>query len=398
MEVCPINASGSDCQSTLISGSGINFVAIDKSSNPPLNAGWYVVRFCNQGTDEVTVYVLARLGLDVNGVIPVRFRSSGATPILDDAVTYSTIFVTNANQIVSTEVGLRVDHPRVSDMVFHLVSPSGTRVLLCENRGALTTNGMGTSTFTTNIIPVSSSGGPEASTNVIDTGQTSGNISISYNFYNIPDRMTVYYQNALIFDSGLINGVGTTNIAFGPGISTLVTIVMNEGNNSDPGTIWDYTVTSTTANYLYLTFTENTNLTITPIKFAVPPFTGATGGAGGPGGSPQLLGAGFETDAPGDHTPPGLVDGWTVTSNKVTIVNNPALAHTGNQSLALRNGHIVRTLTTLPNHTYLLNIPYHQVPSMQRLVGWWPADGDATDIVENHNGTLVGPYYFTRPK
>src|SRR5207245_1597363 len=115
---------------------------------------------------------------------------------------------------------------------------------------------------------------PQASTNVIDTGQTSGSLSISYNFYNIPDRMTIYYQNALIFDSGLINGIGTTNITFGPGVSTLVTIVMNEGDNSDPGTIWDYTLTSTTANYLYLTFTENPNLTITPIKFAVPPFTG----------------------------------------------------------------------------------------------------------------------------
>jgi subtilisin-like proprotein convertase family protein len=388
LEVCPINATGSDCQSTLISGAGTNFVLIDKSSNPPLNAGWYVVRFCNQGSDQVTVYVLAKLGLDVNGVIPSRFRSTGATPILDDAVSYSTIFVTNANQIVSTEVGLRVDHPRVSDMVFHLISPSGTRVLLCENRGALTTNGMGTSTFTTNIVPVSSSGGPEASTNTIDTGQTSGTITISYNFYDIPDRMTIYYQNALIFDSGLINGVGVTNINFGPGASTLVTIVMNEGDNSDPGTIWDYTVTSTFANYLYLTFTENTNLTITPVKFAVPPFTG------GAGGSPQLLGNGFESDAPGDHVPLDLVDGWTVTSNKVTVINNPALANTGNQSLALRNGHIARTLATLPNHTYRLNIPYHQVPTMQGLVGWWPADGDGTDIVGGHNGSLVGPYYF----
>ena len=383
MEVCPINATGSDCQSTLITGTGTNFVAVDKSSNPPLNAGSYVVRFCNQGNDEVTLYVLAKLGLDINGVRPNRFRSTSATPILDDAVTYSTIFVTNANQIVSTEVGLRVDHPRVSDMVFHLISPSGTRVLLCENRGALTTNGMGTSTFTTNIIPVSSSGGPEASTNIIDTGQTSGTITINYNFYNIPDRMTIYYQNTLIFDSGLINGIGVTNINFGPGASTLVTIVMNQGNNSDPGTIWDYTVTSTTANYLYLTFTENTNLTITPIKFAVPPFTG------GAGGSPQLLGTGFEGDSPGDHLPPGTVDGWTITGNKVTIINNPALAHTGNQSLALRDGHIARSLATLPNHTYRLTFAYRQVPTLDGIISWWPAEGNGTDIIGSHNANLV---------
>ncbi len=383
MEVCPINASGSDCQSTLISGSGTNFVTIDKSSNPPLNAGWYVVRFCNQGSDEVTVYVLAKLFLDVNGVKPLFFRSTGATPILDDAVSYSTILVTNANQIVTTEVGLRVDHPRVSDMVFHLISPSGTRVLLCENRGAYTTNGMGTSTFITNIIPVSSSGGPEASTNIVDTGQTSGSISINYNFYNIPDRMTIYYQNSLIFDSGLINGVGVTNITFGPGVSTLVTIVMNEGNNSDPGTLWDYVATSTTANYLYLTFTENTNLTITPIKFAIPPFTGGTGGP------PQLIGTGFEAAAPGDYTPPAVVDGWTVTSNKVTIINNPALAHTGSQSLALRNGHVTRTLTTLPGHTYRLTFASRVVPTLDGIISWWPAEGGGTDIIGSHDANLL---------
>jgi subtilisin family serine protease/subtilisin-like proprotein convertase family protein len=384
MEVCPINATGSDCQSTIISGSGTNFVSIDKGSNPPLNAGWYVVRLCNEGTDDVTLYVLARLDLDINGVRPNRFRSVGATPILDDAVTYSTIFVTNASQIVSTEVGLRVDHPRVSDMVFHLISPSGTRVLLCENRGALTTNGMGTSTFTTNIVPVSSTGGPDATTNIIDTAQTSGTITIDYNFYDVPDRMTIYYQDALIFDSGFINGVGTTNINFGPGVSTLVTIVMNEGGNTNKTTVWDYTITSTTGNYLYLTFTENTNLTITPIKFAVPPFTGASGG-----GTPQLLGTGFETDASGNHLPPDLVDGWTITSNKVTIVNNAALAHTGNQSLALRNGHITRNLATLPGHSYRLTFAYRVVPTLEGIISWWPAEGNGTDIIGSHNASLA---------
>ena len=56
------------------------------------------------------------------------------------------------------EVGLRVDHPRVSDLVFHLISPSGTRVLLVENRGGTTTEGMGATITITNVVPVTSSG------------------------------------------------------------------------------------------------------------------------------------------------------------------------------------------------------------------------------------------------
>ncbi|MBH0194550.1 MAG: hypothetical protein HP494_02880 [Nitrospira sp.] len=38
--------------------------------------------------------------------------------------------------------GVRIDHPRISDLAFWLVSPQGTRVLLCENRGGDTAAGM----------------------------------------------------------------------------------------------------------------------------------------------------------------------------------------------------------------------------------------------------------------
>src|SRR5262249_55294364 len=128
--------------------------------------------------------------------------------------------------------------------------------------------------FQTNIIPVTASGGPKAQTNVIDTGQTSGTIGITWNFYVEPDWMHVYYDGNLIMDTGSTSGTGSTNLNYGPGSSTFITIVMNEGGNTNPqGTIWDYTVSSATARYVYATFTENTNETVTPMKFAIPPFT-----------------------------------------------------------------------------------------------------------------------------
>src|SRR5439155_21728881 len=50
------------------------------------------------------------------------------------------------------------------------------------------------------------------------------------------------------------------------------TITMNEGDNPNPDTAWDYVVTTTQAGYLYALFTEDTNKTIMTIKFAPPPF------------------------------------------------------------------------------------------------------------------------------
>src|SRR5205814_5810354 len=52
-----------------------------------------------------------------------------------DALTGASIVVTNNRNVADVQVGLRVDHARASDLVFHRVSPQGTRILLAENRG-----------------------------------------------------------------------------------------------------------------------------------------------------------------------------------------------------------------------------------------------------------------------
>jgi subtilisin-like proprotein convertase family protein len=276
LQVCRVGDTACNT-ATVTAGVGASLV-IDPNSNPPLNAGLYVIRLCNDGPDQVTVNIQAKVTLDLKGIVPTKFTSAGPMPIPDDAVSFSTINVTNDDRVVSVDVGVRIDHPRVSDLVLSLISPSGTRVLLDENRGGTSPAGMGSNLGATNTMPVSSTGGPDASTNIIDTGVTSGTLKIDYNFFTEPDFMHIYYGGRLIFDSGLISGSGTTNISYGPGNSTLVTIIMNEGGNTNnPTTAWEYTVTSTVADYAYLLFTENTNLTSTPIKFAPLPFTPAVG-------------------------------------------------------------------------------------------------------------------------
>src|SRR5262245_33803886 len=109
---------------------------------------------------------------------------------------------------------------------------------------------MGLDIVVTNVTPVSSSGGPEAYTNVFDTAIQEGSVRIDYNMYPLPDSMRVYYEGRLLFDSGLVSGSGTTNIAYGPGTATKLTLVVNEGGNYDPNTAWDYTVTSTRPGWL----------------------------------------------------------------------------------------------------------------------------------------------------
>jgi len=83
-------------------------------------------------------------------------------------------------------------------------------------------------------------------------GAKQGTLIIDYQFFGVPDFMHVYYDNALIFDSGLISGGGRFAIDFGPGASTDVTIVMNEGGNkSTNNTEWNYTATVVSGTFEY---------------------------------------------------------------------------------------------------------------------------------------------------
>ena len=281
INICPTIANAGPAQACSASTNAGGWLVLDKTVTPPLNAGLYVLSVSNLGPDSVTVTNWVTLGLLPGGLPPLLYVSTGAVSLADTAITVAPLGVPDDRKVVTAEVGVRIDHPRVSDLVIHLVSPAGTRVLLAENRGGMAADGMGQNIIVTNLTPVSSSGGPAAYTNVLNTGQTSGSISISYNFYAVPDNMRVFYDGALIYDSGLVSFSGLTNIDYGPGSDTQVTIIMNQGGNINPDDAWDYTVTATQPGFLYTTFTEDTNLTITPIKFAVPPFTSNSLAPGG---------------------------------------------------------------------------------------------------------------------
>jgi subtilisin-like proprotein convertase family protein len=318
----------------------------------------------NGSVQQQNFYIIANLGL-VTPPPQVIYTSAGPVPILDDAVTTDSIYV-SADQIISSvDVGLRVNHPRVSDLVFHLISPSGTRVLLVENRGGTTTNGMGGTIAITNIVPVSSSGGAGASSSIINVAVDTGTLSIFYNFYSLPDEMVVYDQSgAQIFDSGLISGSGVFNVAYAN--SSFLTIKMNPfGNSGGSGDLWDYTVSALQARQTYLVLTE-TNHTTTPIKFAPPPFVPVIPAMTT---NPPEWHSSFEGNTVDSEPTAGqyFPDGWHVDSGSVDVVSNATWfgnkADEGIWMLDLDGnepGTISTNIPTVPGQTYVLSFAYAQ--------------------------------------
>jgi subtilisin-like proprotein convertase family protein len=134
-------------------------------------------------------------------------------------------------------------------------------------------------------------------------------------------------------------------------------------------------------NYIYTTFTEDTNLADVPIKFAPPPYTQPVSN-----GLTVLASNSFEDVTGGVYTNGQSVDGWEVAANEVSVMTEPTVAHTGSNYLALTTGRLTRTFATVPGVAYELRY-YARSPG---LTDWWPADDNTADIVGTNNGTI--PY------
>ena len=390
------------------------------SDGPPLAPGTYWVGIFNPSAAPATVFLLAVLNGPTLVNQPLLFSATNASPITIDAVTNTSVFVSNTNIISSMNVGIVVQYPRISDLAFTLVSPSGQRILLMENRGGeFATNAGGVFLVTNSIGNVTASGSFEANTNYINVGANEGSLTISYNMFTIPDEMTVYYgtnsatfatnNSAFLFDSGMVSGASNVTVNFGPGQSTYLTIIMNQFGNTNTGgsDAWTYSINGTIPVFNYLTFTEDTNLTTVPIKFATPPFDLRDEGTN------FVLGD-LDLATNGDYL--GLTNiydafgGWRVPTNMVTlvvsnnlvvsnynqvsVVSDPAVAFTGSNFLALGYGVIQRTNLVTPFRLVTFSYAYRG-PGIS---GWWRGEGDARDSSDaesqGQNGSLIGRFDF----
>ncbi|HEV2210049.1 MAG TPA: LamG-like jellyroll fold domain-containing protein [Verrucomicrobiae bacterium] len=125
---------------------------------PPLVAGKYYIGVHNTSATSQTIRVLATLYRNPFAVASSISGFAGPVTIQDDAITYAYITNNIDMAISSLDVGLLISDPRISDLAISLISPDGTRVLLFENRGGLSTNGLGTFSTVTNAQGLSSAG------------------------------------------------------------------------------------------------------------------------------------------------------------------------------------------------------------------------------------------------
>jgi len=335
------------------------------STGPPLNPGIYYIGLYNPTTQPVTVLYGTFLYFNSAAVSTSEYQSQDTPiPLLDDAVTDSSIFVTNTQTIQDLIVGVRVDHPRISDLVFTLIDPDGARYLLMENRGGQSTNGCGITVISTNQFSATADGGSQPNTNVINTGVTSGVIPITYNFYTAVDEMSIYYgpnvaATNLIYDTGVTNnpsGPVTILVPYGPTNtfeSTYVTIVMDQFLSTNRSDAWTYTAGSAQTNYYYLSFTSDTNLTTTPIKYAPVPFLPVFPTNTTFTDSFEAYNQGVYNTNSGPTAATNGFGGWTVLTNQVEIISNLP-AFNGTNYLQLDNGAVRYLLPTLAGQQYLL--------------------------------------------
>ena len=360
-----------------------NVITVGRSDIPTIQPGRYYVTLYNASATPQEYYIIATLG--IGQAPPGDFTPVGSVPLLDNAVSYA--YITNypgpsaTNETIdSIAVGIRVDHPRISDLVFTLISPDGSRYLLMQNRGGTSTNGAGATIQATNLFSGNATGGPAGATNIYDLHATSGTIPIAWNFYTVPDTLDVYYQGNLIFSTGLVSGTGSNNIAYGPGASTQIEVVV-DATNHPPSTLWTYTLGNVQSNFVYLTFTDDTNLTTTPIKYAPTPFV------------PDILYPtnGFADDFEGQPAatyPAGSTfNSWTVLTNQVSVVTDTNTAYSGSNFLALASGVISNNLPTIAGQTYTLSFAYRGPD----IISLWTGDaGLGVDSVGTNNGTPFG--------
>jgi len=357
---------------------------------PPLNAGRYYIGVFNPTAVPVTYVLNAIIDVGLNAANTGEALSTD-TPreILDDAVTTSSVFVPTSRPVVDVRVGVRIDHPRASDLVLHVTGPQGGRTLLAENRGGDSTLGYGATRTTTNVFQQSFDGGPEENRNVIDTGLTSGTVKIDYDFFQVSDSLRVYYQSVLLYDTGVTNGAGSISVNFGPGLSTVVTIVVNEGGSTNATTRWEYVASVVQETQIYTTFTDSTNLASIPIKFATPPFTNSA--VGSVRTNAVIMSDGFENATNGIYAVGSFISGWQVTYGTVAVRTNLSgvLPDSGTNFVEMLDGSpsSVRTNVLLvPDRPYRLTFAYHRNPNTT----------NQANVVAVYTNGVLGQFVFVR--
>ncbi len=89
---------------------------------------------------------------------------------------------------------------------------------------------------------------------------------------------------------------------------------------------------------------------------------------------------------------------WTLNAANLSGATNATLSLTNVQFAQAGNYVVIVTnpfgFTNSANASLTVSSAQQCTPHPANLVSWWPAEGDANDLIGNNNGTLVGPVTF----
>ena len=412
----------------------------------PLQPGRYFIGVYNPNPTAVDVTLSVSVERNFIANPLVIYSSTGRMALLDDAMTNAVIAVTDHGALAMAQVGVRIEHERASDLVLHLISPNGTRLLLAENRGWTNTQGYGASitNIFTNIIGTIMKDGFEGA--AANSNYAAGSFASGWSV----DAGTLQIYTApgllgLTCDSGtncadIGNGTISTNLTTKAGTNYLASFayamnpdaagaaatvsvgtnsyVVAAPTNSNLWTnlIWYHTsfvfraasplsalqVAGTAAGtagvlldsfrveeillwtnfFRYCVFTEDPAKAHTPIKFGQPPWANTNQDL------TNLIVGSFETAAAGvyDSTAPPF-EGWHVLTNKASVVTDPTLAFVGTNVLAVASSQVAYNLPSIPDAEYKLSFACRGPDD----VAWWPFNmNPPQDIVSGIQATLNG--------
>ena len=159
------------------------YIVLGTNDIPPLSGGTWYYEIVNFGPTALTLtnYIYFLTSLTPNLV--ESLSNNTVTPLMTDGTTTSQICISNGQQVVALQVGLRIADTNLDDLSIHLISPQGTSVLLFEDRGGLLASNLGLSVsneVATNIVytvftentnltttPIKFAAPPYASTNAL---------------------------------------------------------------------------------------------------------------------------------------------------------------------------------------------------------------------------------------
>jgi subtilisin-like proprotein convertase family protein len=366
--------------------------------SPPLTPGTYYYGVWNGSALAQTVRILPTIYRNPFAVASTVSGFAGPVTIADDAITYA--YITNLTHfsISSLDVGLLISDPRISDLAITLISPDGTRILLFENRGAWSTNGLGTfSTMmgSTNTAPFYTNNFDDLATGTYTPGAGFDGWNVLSNYVLVYPELPAPWlsNNVLLLAQGSVsNSFPTTNsdtyqltfeVTHAPYLVGTVAWWPFDRNAADTfsgldGLLFGDVSFNAGAGMVNQAFWGDGVAT----RMLVPRCPQLDVGQGrgftvegwvNPGsgvGTNVIWSDGFENTPPQYGVPTGsFVDGWHVDSGDIDVEASPpypGAADTGNQFIDLNGfnpGSISTNFNTIPGAAYRLSFAYCRNPN-----------------------------------